>query len=78
MTFLEAREALHNGKKIRHESMPEGNWIMVYRRGFGSDLLILVDAMGNLSGDRVDFIELFWSTLHEDDEGWDISDGGRS
>lgn len=24
MDFIEAREALHQGKRIRHESMPEG------------------------------------------------------
>lgn len=72
MNFLEAREALHTSKKIRHESMPEGNFIMVYRRGFGSDMLIIVDANGNLSGDRLDFIELFWATLSEEDDGWEV------
>lgn len=72
MEFLEAREALHNGKKIRHESMPEGNWIMVYRRGFGDDMLIMVDTNENLSSDLVDFAELFWATLHHGDEGWEV------
>lgn len=72
MDFLEAREALHDGKRIRHESMPDGNWIMVYRRGFGDDMLIIVDANENLSGDPVDFIELFWSTLHRNEDGWEV------
>lgn len=72
MNFLEAREALHTGKKICHEYMPEGNFIMVYRRGFGSDMLIVVDANENLSGDRLDFVELFWATLSDEDDGWAV------
>lgn len=73
MNFSEAREALHSGQKIRHESMPEGNALVVYRRGFGYDMVIIVDSNGNLSGDHVEFSDLFFSALHNDDE-WQILD----
>lgn len=73
MTFSEAQQALHNGKKIRHESMPEGNSFMLYRRGFGDDMLIVVDAHENLSGDDVDFCELFSSAIHDDDDAWVVA-----
>ncbi|CAK7025902.1 MAG: hypothetical protein DELT_02581 [Desulfovibrio sp.] len=72
MTFLEAREALHQGAKIRHESMPEGEYIMMYRRGFGDDTPIFVDENENLSDKYVDFIYLFHSTLWEGDDGWTV------
>lgn len=71
MTFSEAIQALHNGKKIRHESMPAGNSFMLYLRGFSYDMLIIVDAHENLSGDAVDFCELFSSAVHNDD-AWEV------
>lgn len=72
MNFVDAREELHSGRKIRHESMPEGEWIMKYCRGFGTDMLIIVDTDENLSGAPLDFGKLFWATLTEDEDGWEV------
>ena len=70
MTFTEAREAFLAGRRIRHEEMPDGNWIMLYRRGFGTDLPIIFDENGCLSGKEIDFIAMFWSALGDDDDEW--------
>lgn len=72
MEFPEVREALHKGYKIRHGSMPEGQAIMLYRRGWGTDLPILVDERENLSGAHMDFASLFWAAIAEYDDEWEV------
>lgn len=73
MDFIEAREALHQGKRIRHESMPEGAWIEKKYRGYGGMyLLAFVDDDGCLSARPIDFAMLFDSALCDDDDDWEV------
>lgn len=77
MDFIEAREALHQGKRIRHESMPEGEWIEKNYRGYGGMyLLLFVDGDGCLSDKPIDFVMLFDSALRDDDDGWEVENHG--
>ncbi len=76
VSFPEARKALlEHDKPIRHESMPEGEWIMKnYRPYGGSYILIMVGAHGNFSDADVDWTLLFWSALHDDCEDWQVGE----
>lgn len=76
MDFIEAKAALHQGKRIRHESMPEGEWIEVNYRGFTTYLVLFVDDDGQLSDRAVDFGELLNAALRDDDDGWEVESDG--
>lgn len=76
MDFIEAKEALHQDKRIRHESMPEGEWIEVNYRGLSTYLILFVDDDGCLSDRPIDFAELLNAALRDDDDGWEVEVNG--
>ena len=69
--FSEAREALYRGDKIRHDFMPDSEWIVRHYRGFGDPMLMILDQNGNISNTEIDFNSLFWATLKPGEE-WEI------
>ncbi|MDR2488459.1 MAG: hypothetical protein LBD42_03060 [Desulfovibrio sp.] len=72
MDFIEAREALHRGNRIRHETMPKCEWIEK-NRGFNTYLILFgVDDDGYLPDRPLDFCELLNAALRDDDDGWEV------